>query len=96
MNMPNSKGVAVEYEGIVDKLIESIFPTYFSLHMDETVRQRILAVSQIYSKSKPGKNKDWVEDSEKKDIRSTPEIRAASEKFLAKSYLELKKHGIDE
>lgn len=96
MNISNSKGVAVEYEGIVDKLIGSIFPTHFSLNVDETVRQRILAVSQIYSKSKPGKSKDWVEDSEKKIIHSTPEIRAASEKFLATSYLELKKHGIDE
>lgn len=96
MNKTNSKGVAVEYEGLVDKLIESVFPTHFGIDVDETARQKILAVSQIYSKSKPGKSKDWVEDSEKKDIRSTPEIRDASEKFLANSYFELKKHSVSE
>jgi hypothetical protein len=95
MKKPHSKGVAVEYEGLVDKLIESVFPTHFSINVDETARQKILSVSQIYSKSKPGKSKDWVEDSEKKEIRSTPEIRAASEKFLANTYFELKEHSID-
>ena len=85
----------MEYEGLVDKLIESVFPAHFGIHVDENARQKILSVSQIYSKSKPGKTKDWVEDSEKKDIRSTPEIRAASEKFLASSYFELKKQSVD-
>ncbi|KAL7429434.1 hypothetical protein ACHAXH_002757 [Discostella pseudostelligera] len=96
MNKSHGKGVAVEYEGLVDKLIERIIPAHFGINVDESARQNILSVSQIYSKSKPGRSKDWVEDSEKKDIQSTLEIRAASEKFLSKSYFELKKHSIDE
>jgi hypothetical protein len=95
MNKSHGKGVAVEYEGLVDKLIESIIPNHFGINVDESARQNILTVSQIYSKSKPGKSKDWEEDSENKDNRSTPEIRAASEKFLSKFYFELKKHSID-
>lgn len=89
MKKTNGKGVAVEYDSLVDKLIQSVFPDHFGIDVDETARQRILDVSKIYSKSKNG-SKDWVEDSRKKDIRSTPEIRAASETFLSRSYSELK------
>lgn len=96
MNESHGKGVAVEYEGLVDNLIESVFPKHFGIGIDDAARERILAVSQVYSKSKPGKTKEWEEDSEKKDFRSTPEIRLASETFLSKSYFDLRKHRFDE
>jgi len=53
----------------------------------------VLHVSKTYSKAK-SHGKDWVEDSEKKEAHSTPEIRGASELFLSKSYSELKKYSV--
>eukprot|EP00571_Detonula_confervacea_P010263 CAMPEP_0172298702 /NCGR_PEP_ID=MMETSP1058-20130122/1234_1 /TAXON_ID=83371 /ORGANISM="Detonula confervacea, Strain CCMP 353" /LENGTH=461 /DNA_ID=CAMNT_0013007989 /DNA_START=73 /DNA_END=1455 /DNA_ORIENTATION=- len=84
MKKSDGKGVAVEYDGLVDKLIQSIIPNHFGIDIDEAARQRILDVAKVYSKSKTDK-KDWVEDSRKKDKRSTPEIRAASTTFLSAS-----------
>jgi len=86
----SGNGKAVEYDNLVTKLIQDIIPIHFGIKVDENARQRILNVSTVYSKSKNG-DKDWLEDSSTKDARSTLEIRAASEKFLLHSYLELKK-----
>ncbi len=85
------QGAAVEYEGLVDKLITDVFPNHFTMDIDEAARQRILDVSKIYSKS-GGRDKDWEDDSKRKDTDSTPEIARASEQYLTKSYRELKKH----
>mmetsp|Transcript_33824 Transcript_33824/g.60837 ORF Transcript_33824/g.60837 Transcript_33824/m.60837 type:complete len:475 (+) Transcript_33824:135-1559(+) len=93
MGNSNGKGVAVDYDGLVDKLIQSVIPNHFGIDVDEAARQRILDVAKTYSKSKT-KTKDWVEDSRTKNIRSTPEIRDASETFLSDSYSELKKYNM--
>lgn len=93
MRVSNGKGIAVEYEGLVDKLIQDVFPNHFSLKVDETSRQRVLDVAKIYSKSKT-KAKNWVEDSKQKDKRSTPNIRAAADVYLADSYEKLKNYSI--
>ena len=93
MGNSNGKGVAVNYDGLVDKLIQSVIPNHFGIVVDDAARQRILDVAKTYSKSKT-KTKDWVEDSRTKNIRSTPEIRDASETFLSDSYSELKKYSM--
>jgi len=87
------KGVSVDYDGLVEKLAQSIIPNHFGVNVDEAAQQRILDVAKVYSKSKTG-IKDWVEDSREKDIRATPEIREASEIFLLDLYAELKKYNI--
>ncbi len=91
----NHHGRAVEYDGLIDQLLDNIIPNHFGVTVDEEARQRVLEVSKTYSKAKTKTRggKDWVEDSEKKEAHSTPEIRSASELFLSKSYSELKKYS---
>ena len=97
MQVSDGKGVSVDYDGLVDNLIETVIPTHFGVPVDDVARQRIMDVSKIYSKSKPGQGhgKDWVEDSKTKDERSTDEIRVASEQFLKGSYTKLKEYNIN-
>ncbi|KAL9190147.1 hypothetical protein ACHAXT_007358 [Thalassiosira profunda] len=85
-------GIPVNYDGLVDTLIEKVIPDHFGVAVDEDARQRILDVSKKYSKGK-GEEKDFVEDSETKDKHSTPEIREASDTFLSESYKELKQYS---
>lgn len=92
MNLSH-QGAAVEYEGLVDKLIGEVFPKHFTIDIDDAARERILDVSKIYSKSN-GRDLDWKDDSERKDTRATPEIVLASKKYLDRSYTDLAKHCI--
>ncbi len=85
----NNHGRAVEYDGLIDKLLDDIIPNHFGVAVDEEARQRVLEVSKTYSKAK-AHDVGWVEDSEKKVSHSTPEIRGASELILSKSYSDLK------
>ena len=89
----SSSGKSVEYDGLIDKLIEYVIPNHFGVDMYDDARSRILDVSKIYSKSK-GVEKDWVEDSKEKDARATVKIRKASEFFLSKSYMELHEYNM--
>ena len=87
----SSQGAAVEYEGLVDKLVGEVFPNHFAIDVDDAARQRILDVAKIYSKSN-GHDLDWEEDSKKKVSSSSREIQLAGETYMTKSYVELKKH----
>jgi hypothetical protein len=87
----SSQGAAVEYEGLVDKLIGDVFPNHFTIDIDDAARQRILDVAKIYSKSK-GHDLNWEEDSKRKVISSTREVQLASQTYMTNSYMELKKH----
>jgi len=89
----NGKGAAVEYDGLVEKLIQAVIPHHFGLDVDDAARERIRNVAKTYSKSKL-ENRDWVEDSKTKDVGSTPKIRNASKRFLDEFYEELGKFSI--
>jgi len=89
MTNPDSHGIAVEYDNLIEKLIRNVIPNHFGIRVDETARQHILNIAKIYSKSRTG-DRDWAEDGGSKDARSTPEIRVASTKFLSRSYSKLK------
>ena len=88
------QGAAVEYENLVDKLITDVFPNHFTIGeeggLDEITRQRILDVAKVYSKSKDH-DRNWKEDSAKKDASATPEIVEASDRYLSSSYAALRK-----
>ena len=85
----------MEYDGIIDKLLDDIIPNHFGVTVDDKARQRVFEVSKTYSKAKTRSvDVNWVEDSEKKEAHSTPEIRGASELFLSQSYIELKKYSV--
>jgi len=84
-------GKAVEYDGLVDKLISGIIPNHFGIEMTSDARQRILDVSKIYSKNKGPRKSQWEEDSEQKEDRASKGIRDASTLFMTKSYTELQK-----
>ena len=83
----------MEYDGLIDKLIDDIIPNHFGVPVGMESRQRIMEVSKTYSKARGDNDADWVEDSAKKDEQSTEEIRNASELFLSKSYSELQKYS---
>eukprot|EP00956_Cyclotella_meneghiniana_P008223 scaffold10954_cov74-Cyclotella_meneghiniana.AAC.2 len=86
----SSTGRAVEYDGLVDKLIADVIPNHFGVEMTEEAKQNILEVSKTYSKNKGSKKSEWSEDSEKKEERASKEIVDASETFMTKTYDELK------
>ena len=87
------RGVAVNYEGLVDHLIRRVIPDHFDVPVDAAARARILAVSTVYSKARTDA-REWEEDSRKKEAGATPEIRGASATFLAEPYEELQKHAL--
>ena len=93
LKKPNNNGRAVEYDGLIDKLLDDIIPNHFGVTIDNDARQRVLKVSKTYSKSK-NQGVDWVEDSGEKEAKSTPEIRSASQLFLSQSYAELKEYTL--
>jgi len=90
LDRSNGTGIAVNYENLSNKLIDTIFPNHFKLEMTEEKRKRIIAISGQYSKgtvikdisSKGRSKKEWKEDSENKDDSATPEIKKACETFL--------------
>lgn len=87
LSQSNGQGIAVNYEGITNKLIDTVFPDHFQLEMTEEKRQRIIEVSGHYSKSRgPQKGKEWKEDSEEKEDMATPKIKEACELFLYSNY----------
>lgn len=80
-------GIGVNYENLVNKLIEDIIPNHFNSPMTtEESRQRIIDVSGHYSKGRGKRKRDWKEDSERKDKKATPDIREASDTFLYQSF----------
>jgi len=88
-----SMGLGVNYENLVNKLIDRVIPQHFNVPMTEDGRQRVIEVSNHYSKGGTFREKSkWEEDSETKEKNSTPEMKEASELYLIESYelLELK------
>ncbi len=71
MKNPDSHGIAVEYDNLIEKLIRNVIPNHFGIRVDETARQHILNIAKIYSKSRTG-DRDWAEDGGSKDACSTP------------------------
>lgn len=87
-------GMGINYENIVDKLIEDVFPHHFNLPMSDERRERILDISGHYSKGVGNRaNRDWKEDSKEKEERATIEIKEASDTFLYRSYNLLENSG---
>ena len=85
----SSTGKAVEYDGLVEKLIADVIPNHFGIEMTDKAEQNIRDVSKTYSKNKGRKDSDWKEDSEKKEKHASKAIVDASDFFMAKSYEEL-------
>jgi len=88
----HSHGVAVNYEGLVDNLMDHILPDHFEVAMGNEERRRIKEVSGVYSKGRGDANREWEEDSEKKEEMATDDIREASSTFLRSSYQELEQY----
>jgi hypothetical protein len=85
----SSTGKAVEYDGLVEKLISDVIPNHFGVEMTDKGEENIREVSKTYSKNKGAKDPVWTEDSEKKEKRASKAIVDASEFFMKKSYQEL-------
>mmetsp|Transcript_2589 Transcript_2589/g.3882 ORF Transcript_2589/g.3882 Transcript_2589/m.3882 type:complete len:454 (+) Transcript_2589:45-1406(+) len=79
-------GRPVNYENLVEKLVDHIIPEHFRILMTNQVRDNIMEISSNYSKGRGGRKKEWKEDSQEKEKNASPEIRDASELFLQKWY----------
>jgi len=79
-------GIGVNYENLVNKLIDDVIPNHLNALMTEEGRQRIIDISGHYSKGKGKRKRDWKEDSERKEEKATPEIREACDTFLYQSF----------
>ena len=82
-------GLPVNYENLPKALYQTILPDHFGVPTTETEIERILKVSSQYSKGRGNKNKEWQEDSARKEEEASAEIRQAAKIFLYKSYQEL-------
>jgi len=80
----NGMGLGVNYENLLNKLIEDVIPNHFHVPMTTERQQRIIEIGGRYSKGGGyfKRQEDWVEDSDKKENGSTPEMKEASEKYL--------------
>jgi hypothetical protein len=89
MERSNDLGMAVNYEDLPGILYESVLPNHFQVEVTDDMRENILQVSQKYSKGRDGQQREWQQDSERKDELATPEIRKAAMEFLQESYEQL-------
>lgn len=91
----NHNGVFANYEGLVDRLKDDILPNHFLLgDLGDEEIERIDKVSGKYSKGR-NTNKQWVEDSEKKENRASEEIKNAAELFLGDLYRQMSEFNQD-
>mmetsp|Transcript_2255 Transcript_2255/g.4160 ORF Transcript_2255/g.4160 Transcript_2255/m.4160 type:complete len:462 (+) Transcript_2255:199-1584(+) len=79
-------GRPVNYENIVQKLIQHIIPDHFGVLMTDAEKDNILQVASKYSKGRGGKKREWNEDSNQKEMRASKGIRHAAEYFLKEWY----------
>lgn len=86
INRSKGMGLAVNYDNLVHKLIETVLPHHFKLTVTTERRERIINVGGSYSKGRVDKAKEWEDDSEEKERKATSAVRAASKKFLLESY----------
>jgi len=82
-------GRPVNYENIVQKLIDHIIPDHFKVLLTNEGKENILEVGSKYSKGRGERQKEWKEDSEQKEKEATPEVRAAASFFLQEWYEQL-------
>ena len=88
----NKMGIGVNYDNLISKLINSVFPNHFKLEMTEKRREHIVNISRRYSKGVGDKKGDWKEDRMKKDKLVSPKIKEACKTFLYTSYTILEKN----
>lgn len=76
----------VNYENLIQKLVDHIIPDHFGVLMTEEGKNNIIEIGSRYSKGRGGKNREWKEDSHQKEMRASPEIRMAANYFLKEWY----------
>jgi hypothetical protein len=76
----------VNYENIVQKLINHIIPDHFGVLMTDEGKDNILQVASKYSKGRGQKSREWKEDSDQKERQASPGIRHAANYFLKEWY----------
>jgi len=98
LELPSSKGRAVNYATLPDAIWETILPQHFEIMFSEDAEsmvKRMKALSQVYSKGFREKaNKEWVEDSERKQERATSAIRAAAEMLIQPYFEQLELYNL--
>jgi len=97
LELPSSKGLAVNYASLPSAMWESVLPEHFGITMLEdstTVVERMQALSQVYSKGFRGKqNKEWAQDSDEKQERASSSMRVAADEFMQPYYKRLEVHS---
>lgn len=97
LELPSSKGRAVNYATLPEAIWETILPQHFKISFSEDTKsmlERLKGLSQVYSKGFRGRaNKEWVEDSERKQEVATPAIREAAKLFIQPYFEQLQRHS---
>lgn len=86
------KGIAVNYKGMQQRMVEDIIPRHFNLkkELSASSKSRVDKVGATYSKGRE-EIKKWRDDSQKKEEGAWPELERASELFLLPWYEQLQK-----
>lgn len=92
--MSSPYGKPVNYEGIIENLIEITLPNHFELLMTNERKEKILKVGSKYSKGRGGREKEWKDDNKKKEDAATPEVKRACGVFLDRSYEQLETYSL--
>lgn len=89
----SSIGKAVNYEGIIDNLIQHTIPDHFKILMTNERKEHILAVGSKYSKGRGNREGEFKNDNERKEDAATPAVKSASRVFLQPSYVKLEMYS---
>jgi hypothetical protein len=65
------------------------------MDMTDEYAERIAAVGSKYSKGRGRREKQWKDDSEKKDIMASEQVKDAADAFLSESYDLLEEYSED-
>ena len=88
-------GVAVNYDSLPNAMYEYILPKHMGVTVNSQMIQRVVQISEQYSKGRGERKKKWEEDSEQKEEQANKAVRKAAKKFLLESYQALEEVGPD-
>jgi hypothetical protein len=92
-------GRFVNYANLPDVLWDTILPHHFEVPIEDEAAavERMKALSQVYSKGfKDRANKEWVQDSERKQEKATKAMRDAADTFIKPYFDELERMQLEQ
>ena len=82
----NDYAIPVNYDGLMDTLMEEIFPRIWGRPLSTMELDNIKTISQTYSKGRGDRHKEFKGDSEAKNKAASTAVKEAAELILKQSY----------